>query len=747
MKRKITAVAMMLMFAFSFLGPVGMTNVAQAAIGYDVIKAPSVSGSAGDINLGIVKFSFDAVELLDGEMFTMSLPSDIDFGSEIEVVDKVGGADGSVEGVQLVCGEGFEIGDFANSYFVISGANTVDIKVDTVEDNGEGAFYIYFNNVDMQNFNGDVTVDIIAPSNSIFKTTLGLIIAKSSSSGNVLTTVKSVKSISGNGGELDIITLMEDSPGTIDVDGSLEIDILTKGFFFEPVSGPVYGKLVYGWAFDALSDQNINVTDTGNDISSDDRTITVSYDTDLATSAPYSDSGRITIAGLTLGVDDSRAKAGDEVKVKISGDGIDDVTLVVAKYVDYEVEVTAGTTTTLIAGHSDQELGTFYIEEGAKGSLLEGRSINLTLPKGLTWKDGSGIYNASNYKLYNNTNLALTGWTVTSSDRTLKVTVDTDSLNSQKAAKIEFKDLEIDVAPNFSGDVTIEVGGNAGAEGTVKVAEVVPAVKLTAENVQKVIVGRQNQQIADIILTESIEEGLLEGEVVLLLDEGYDFSKLPKIEVISGDIEVGKPSISRNNELIFEVETQSNEASAIKITEVFVDVYRYAPEGTVKVELEEGINALNETENDDVSAGEVVVAECITPAEEPVAQATSSQFKIASNIYYVNGIAKIMDASPYIKDSRTYVPVRFLGYALGLTDENILWDPATNKATLTKGETTVELTIGSNSMTVNGESYTMDVAPEISNSRTMLPARFVAEAFSGIVGWDEGTQTVLIELQ
>ena len=36
----------------------------------------------------------------------------------------------------------------------------------------------------------------------------------------------------------------------------------------------------------------------------------------------------------------------------------------------------------------------------------------------------------------------------------------------------------------------------------------------------------------------------------------------------------------------------------------------------------------------------------------------------------------------------------------------------------------------------------MDVAPEIASSRTMLPARHVANAFGFNVEWDAATQTV-----
>ncbi|MGE5454395.1 MAG: copper amine oxidase N-terminal domain-containing protein, partial [Methylocystaceae bacterium] len=97
-----------------------------------------------------------------------------------------------------------------------------------------------------------------------------------------------------------------------------------------------------------------------------------------------------------------------------------------------------------------------------------------------------------------------------------------------------------------------------------------------------------------------------------------------------------------------------------------------------------------------------------------------------------------------IKAGRTYMPIRFLGYAMGLTDDDIVWDEATQKVTMTKGEKVVELTVGSTTITVNGEAKTMDVAPEITGGRTMLPARYVAEGLGYVVGWDAGTQTVLI---
>ena len=101
-----------------------------------------------------------------------------------------------------------------------------------------------------------------------------------------------------------------------------------------------------------------------------------------------------------------------------------------------------------------------------------------------------------------------------------------------------------------------------------------------------------------------------------------------------------------------------------------------------------------------------------------------------------------MDVAPYIKAGRTYVPMRYLGEILGA---EAVWDDTARTATLTRGDDVVVFTIGSAIYTQNGESKTAEVAPEINNGRTMLPARYVAEAFGAQVGWDAGTQTVLIQ--
>jgi len=119
-------------------------------------------------------------------------------------------------------------------------------------------------------------------------------------------------------------------------------------------------------------------------------------------------------------------------------------------------------------------------------------------------------------------------------------------------------------------------------------------------------------------------------------------------------------------------------------------------------------------------------------------------FKIGVPYYVVNGQTPgvKMDVAPFVKSDRTFVPVRFLGNALGLDDSRITWGNSTQTATL-KGNATLQMTIGQASVTSNGVTRPIDVAPTLQSDRTFLPARYVAEGLGFEVGWDEATQTVV----
>lgn len=119
-------------------------------------------------------------------------------------------------------------------------------------------------------------------------------------------------------------------------------------------------------------------------------------------------------------------------------------------------------------------------------------------------------------------------------------------------------------------------------------------------------------------------------------------------------------------------------------------------------------------------------------------------FTVDETVYYVNGVPGQMDVAPFAESGRTFVPVRYLAYCLGMNDSDVVWNPAEQTATLTEDGFAVILQIGNPSMNVDGEPRLMDVAPQARSNRIFLPARFVVEAFGGTVEWNGETQTVTV---
>ncbi|MEN6327025.1 MAG: stalk domain-containing protein [Syntrophomonas sp.] len=129
----------------------------------------------------------------------------------------------------------------------------------------------------------------------------------------------------------------------------------------------------------------------------------------------------------------------------------------------------------------------------------------------------------------------------------------------------------------------------------------------------------------------------------------------------------------------------------------------------------------------------------------PIGTSTESVLYIGFSNYKIRGASQIGAVAPYIRDNRTFLPIRPVAYALGLSDANILWDAASRTVTLTKDSKVVKLTINSKTMTINGISQTMDTAPEITGNNTCLPVSPVAKAFGATVTWDAAAQSVTIK--
>lgn len=107
----------------------------------------------------------------------------------------------------------------------------------------------------------------------------------------------------------------------------------------------------------------------------------------------------------------------------------------------------------------------------------------------------------------------------------------------------------------------------------------------------------------------------------------------------------------------------------------------------------------------------------------------------------VFGETRSNDVAPIVKNDRTMLPARFVAESLGA---RVAWDGVNHKVTITKDDTVIVLTIGSDEALVNGETIILDSPAFVENDRTYTPIRFIAEKLGAAVDWNQDTKEVII---
>jgi len=126
----------------------------------------------------------------------------------------------------------------------------------------------------------------------------------------------------------------------------------------------------------------------------------------------------------------------------------------------------------------------------------------------------------------------------------------------------------------------------------------------------------------------------------------------------------------------------------------------------------------------------------------PMPLPTKITFTIGRKEYISNGTSHSMDVGSFIQDGRTYVPLRYMGYAIGMSSSDISWNSNNDTATFSYAGKTVVFRLDSKIYTVNGTPYQMDVVPIDENGRIFVPARFAGDAFGYSASWNPSTREV-----
>ena len=102
------------------------------------------------------------------------------------------------------------------------------------------------------------------------------------------------------------------------------------------------------------------------------------------------------------------------------------------------------------------------------------------------------------------------------------------------------------------------------------------------------------------------------------------------------------------------------------------------------------------------------------------------------------------DVKPYIKNGRTFVPVRFVTEALGgvVEYETVSYPLPAVLVSLPGDELPLSIFPGYPIALISEGTLRNDVSPEIVNGRTFVPVRFIASFLNFNVEWDEENWTV-----
>lgn len=106
-----------------------------------------------------------------------------------------------------------------------------------------------------------------------------------------------------------------------------------------------------------------------------------------------------------------------------------------------------------------------------------------------------------------------------------------------------------------------------------------------------------------------------------------------------------------------------------------------------------------------------------------------------------NGSELKLDTPAVVEQGTTLVPLRNVFEAFGAKTH---WDAKTRSISATMGETTIWLQVNNKTAKVGSKEIRLDVPAKIKNGYTLVPLRFISEAFGVEPMWNAKTRTITI---
>lgn len=339
----------------------------------------------------------------------------------------------------------------------------------------------------------------------------------------------------------------------------------------------------------------------------------------------------------------------------------------------------------------------------------------------------------------------------------------------QDAGELKFT-LTLVAEPGFTGDVTLKVDG-AGLDKAqeVKIAKFVAPYTVEASQ-NNLIIDYRNTKIPTNIVVKEAEDGLWKknSQFVFGVDkfEDDDFENDATYTVDDkSDLEVK----TIKDKLGFKIDKESaDDAATVTISDISLYMSRNLAAGAYDLQLNTtgsdafmkqailaptGVDADEATVkyqyyDNDAHFDEVVkegFVNIITAGrDKDDASFTKKVVVPVGEKYIIAGEEQVaLDVPAYISAAGyTMLPVRAVATALGINNNNVLWNQASRTVTILYGQRIITMVAGQKVVTVNGNTIPASATVQIKDGRTFLPMRDLATALGVTdITWDAATKT------
>ena len=548
-------------------------------------------------------------------------------------------------------------------------------------------------------------------------------------------------------------------------------------------------KLPSGYEFTAKTDVKVNDVDVA--FTNDDDEITIK-----ATALdPTADVWKIT----GLEVEAVSAKAGATGKVKIALTGSDSVTVEAIKVVDYTVVMSVDEDDDVpviysgvnvdndgITDDSDHETLEVTLEETFAGAWNNSKDFTLSVPEGVYIADvdanwvgeGELTVEQGSYKDKE------TAWFAGAYDEGDYVDLTFkrrtwDETKPGTGDKIEINfTLTLVADPNFEGDVVLKLTGDAVDEQEVTVAKFVKPFVVEAQQ-NDMQIDYRNTEIPTSVVIKEAEAGLWDKNTKfeLALDK-IEFDDEGKIAVDEkSGLEIKDDEIKEDGGVLsFTIDSRSDdEPAVVTISGMQLYMQRSLPAGAYDLDvwsstmlgdadkatgyLGEAVFGADYDKNDDIeviadinddfysTTAKAGFVNIVTAGREDTDSFTTKVVVPVGESYLISGENKVEIPVPaYINAAGyTMLPLRAVAVALGINENNVLWDQSTRTATVMYGSKIINMTYGQKVVYVNGAMIPATAAVEITNDRMFLGLRDLGNALGVTdITWDAATKTATL---